>query len=124
MTTGLHPELSPEQEHALGVLKDARRIVLTGHERPDGDCIGAQAALTRVLEALGKDVTILNPDPPEARFAQLCRSIEYGADEGGPVPSHDLLVVRLGEMQGLDWPEVRGPIVQLIAAFPPVPEAP
>lgn len=93
MTTGLHPELSPEQEHALGVLKDARRIVLTGHERPDGDCIGAQAALTRVLETLGKDVTILNPDPPEARFAQLCRSIEYGADEGGPIPSHDLLVL-------------------------------
>jgi CubicO group peptidase (beta-lactamase class C family) len=40
------------------------------------------------------------------------------------VPTHDLLVVRLGEMQGIDWPELRSPIVELIAAFPPLTEAP
>lgn len=93
MTSGPHPALSPEQEHALGVLSGASRILLTGHERPDGDCIGAQAALTRVLESLGKEVTILNPDPPEVRFAQLTRAVAYGVDDGGAIPQHDLLVL-------------------------------
>ena len=93
MTSGLHPALSPEQEHALGVLSGASRVLLTGHERPDGDCIGAQAALSRVLESLGKQVTILNPDPPEVRFAQLTRAVAYGVDDGGAVPPHDLLVL-------------------------------
>lgn len=93
MRDSIHPPLDPEQEHALGVLTSAQRIILTGHERPDGDCIGAQAALSRLLIALGKDVTILNPDPPEARFVALSRQVKYETDEGAPVPPHDLLVL-------------------------------
>jgi len=88
-----HPDLDPEQEHAIEILKGAKNVLLTGHERPDGDCIGAQAALTGVLEALGKKVTILNPDPPELRFGLLSAAINYGADDGGPIPPHDLLIL-------------------------------
>ena len=62
---------------------------------------------------------ILPGAPPSA----FCASGAYG-QYVCMVPTHDLLVVRLGEMQGIDWPELRSPIVELIAAFPPLPEAP
>ena len=38
-------------------------ILVLGHRRPDGDCIGSQVALTRALIALGKDVRAVNEDP-------------------------------------------------------------
>ena len=45
-------QLSEEQQVALDLLADARRVLLTGHEAPDGDCIGAQTALSRMLRSL------------------------------------------------------------------------
>ena len=38
------------------------------------------------------------------------------------VPSHDLLVVRLGEMQGISWDEAKEPVAEVIDAFPPQPQ--
>jgi bifunctional oligoribonuclease and PAP phosphatase NrnA len=35
-------------------------VVVLGHVRPDGDCIGAQVALTRVLRAIGCDAVAVN----------------------------------------------------------------
>jgi bifunctional oligoribonuclease and PAP phosphatase NrnA len=47
-----------------------RRIAVLGHARPDGDCIGSQVALTRVLRSLGLDAVCCNPDavPRRLRF--------------------------------------------------------
>ena len=56
-------ELTDAQRAAVELLRASQRVILTGHERPDGDCVGAQAALARVLQALGKEVFILNSDP-------------------------------------------------------------
>ena len=70
----------------LALLRGARRVLLTGHERPDGDCIGAEAALARVLAALGKETFVLNPDPPEARFRELLEGVDFQHDEGGALP--------------------------------------
>lgn len=67
--------------------------MLTGHQRPDGDCIGAQAALARLLQARGQQVEILNTDPPEAQYGYLSKHVEYGVDAGGELPDHDLLVL-------------------------------
>lgn len=68
--------------------------MLTGHMRPDGDCIGAQAALSRVLRAAGKEVFIWNPDPPEAQFDYLAREVDYRAWKAGDVlPAHDVAVL-------------------------------
>jgi phosphoesterase RecJ-like protein len=47
---------------AITKLNDHPVLVL-GHRRPDGDCIGSQVALTRVLRALGKDARAVNQDP-------------------------------------------------------------
>lgn len=37
-----------------------RKVAVIGHVRPDGDCIGSQVALTRVLIALGADAIAVN----------------------------------------------------------------
>ena len=38
-------------------------FLLTSHARPDGDSIGSQLAMAFALDALGKDVRIVNADP-------------------------------------------------------------
>ena len=40
-----------------------QRFLLTSHARPDGDSIGSQLAMAFALDALGKDVRIVNADP-------------------------------------------------------------
>lgn len=39
-----------------------RRVAVIGHQRPDGDCIGSQVALVRILRSRGIDAVGLNPD--------------------------------------------------------------
>ena len=41
-----------------------QRFVLTSHVRPDGDAIGSQLAMAYALQALGKDVRLVNGDKP------------------------------------------------------------
>ena len=38
-------------------------VAILGHVRPDGDCIGSQVALARVLRSLGVDAVCFNQDP-------------------------------------------------------------
>lgn len=47
-----------------------RRVVVIGHQRPDGDCIGSQVALCRVLRSRQIDAICVNPDrvPRRIRF--------------------------------------------------------
>ncbi|MFI5336658.1 MAG: bifunctional oligoribonuclease/PAP phosphatase NrnA [Opitutales bacterium] len=47
-----------------------RRVVVIGHQRPDGDCIGSQVALCRVLRSEGIDAIGMNPDavPRRVKF--------------------------------------------------------
>lgn len=81
------------QRAGLDCLVAAQSFLLTGHERPDGDCVGAQAALSRVLAALGKRVVVLNPDPVEPQYDYLARHVDFGVYRGGPVPAHDVAVL-------------------------------
>jgi len=48
-----------------------RRIAVVGHARPDGDCIGSQTALARVLRAGGYEVTCINGDVVPRRLKFL-----------------------------------------------------
>jgi len=82
-----------EQERALSLLRSAQRFLLVGHVRPDGDVIGAQGALARGLQSLGKEVRILNADPPPAVFDYLTRALPYAVYEGGALPPHDVVVL-------------------------------
>jgi phosphoesterase RecJ-like protein len=52
------------------VIHSASNIVLTIHQRPDGDCIGSALAMRQILCQLGKDVRIIAPHrtPPPLAF--------------------------------------------------------
>ena len=48
-----------------------RRFLLTSHARPDGDSIGSQLAMAYALEALGKDVRLVNADRAPEHYFEL-----------------------------------------------------
>ena len=52
------------------VIHSASRIILTIHQRPDGDCIGSALAMQLLLLHLGKEVRIIapHPTPPTLNF--------------------------------------------------------
>ncbi|MCC6406512.1 MAG: hypothetical protein IT453_05065, partial [Planctomycetes bacterium] len=77
MNAAVPQTLTPEQTAALEVLSRGSRFLLSGHVKPDGDCLGSQAALARVLEKLGKEVWIVNPDPVEERYEYLSREVRF-----------------------------------------------
>ena len=68
-----YPELSA-RFHALLPELRGRKIAVVGHARPDGDCIGSQVALTRVLVAAGLDAVCVNADPVPRRLQFLTRN--------------------------------------------------
>lgn len=84
-------QLTDEQAAALELLGSSRRVLLAGHEAPDGDCIGAQTALSRMLRSMGKDVWILNADPVEPKYSFLAEHCDFGVYRGGDLPVHDLV---------------------------------
>lgn len=45
---------------ALLAKLDGKRVAVLGHVRPDGDCIGAQLALCRILRSRGVDAVCVN----------------------------------------------------------------
>jgi phosphoesterase RecJ-like protein len=78
----------------LDFLRTTKRFLLTGHENPDGDCLGAQAALWHLLRTLGKEVQIVNPDPIGRAFDFLQQHTPFHharADE--PLPGFDAVVL-------------------------------
>ncbi len=48
-----------------------RQVVVIGHQRPDGDCIGSQVALCRMLRGQGIDAVCVNADPVPRRIKFL-----------------------------------------------------
>jgi bifunctional oligoribonuclease and PAP phosphatase NrnA len=66
--------LYPQLHDAFARLLDAcagRRVVVVGHARPDGDCIGSQVAVARLLRARGVDAVCCNPDSVPRRLGFL-----------------------------------------------------
>ncbi|MCX5648716.1 MAG: bifunctional oligoribonuclease/PAP phosphatase NrnA [Planctomycetota bacterium] len=60
-----------DYQRAIEELRKADHVVLTTHVKPDGDAMGSIAALRRWLLAEGKQVEIIVPTPPPARYAFL-----------------------------------------------------
>jgi hypothetical protein len=56
---------------ACDVLRDAKRILLTSHRRPDGDGTGSRAGLASLLRAQGKEAIIYSVDPIARRYKWL-----------------------------------------------------
>jgi phosphoesterase RecJ-like protein len=86
------PELhEPFQELLRAVA--GRAVAVVGHARPDGDCIGSQVALARVLSARGSPAVCVNPDPVPRRLAFAARGMRFiRADEALLLPADTLAV--------------------------------
>src|SRR3970282_696090 len=91
------------------LIRSHQRFLLTSHVRPDCDALGSELGLAGVLEALGKDVRIVNaqPTPPNLLFIAPARKIEALGTDVQPADLLDrqiLLVLdtsawaQLGEM--------------------------
>jgi len=65
-----YPKFAGRFAVLLQELKD-KPVVVIGHQRPDGDCIGSQVALCRVLISQGIDAICVNPDPVPRRIKFL-----------------------------------------------------
>lgn len=70
------PELSARFAHFLERIR-GRKIAVLGHARPDGDCIGSQVALARVLAALGHEVICVNADVVPRRLQFLVPGMPF-----------------------------------------------
>ena len=69
--SGFFPSLSGKLRTLIDTLPP--RIVVIGHSRPDGDCVGSQVGLARILRASGREVVCANPDPVPRRLAYLVK---------------------------------------------------
>jgi phosphoesterase RecJ-like protein len=59
----------PEIVQIVSAIRSRQRFVLSSHSRPDGDSIGSQLAMAYALQALGKEVTIVNKDAASSAIA-------------------------------------------------------
>jgi len=66
--------MSPLKTEIAGI-RDAilarNRFLISSHAKPDGDSIGSQLAMAYALEALGKEVRIVNADPAPEHYMEF-----------------------------------------------------
>ncbi len=75
MTTGKATDI-------INAIKSAENILVCGHIRPDGDCIGSALAMRRICEKLGKHAdAVCDDDKPEtyAFLPDYSKFCTYGA---------------------------------------------
>jgi phosphoesterase RecJ-like protein len=107
-----YPELSEEFAKLLATLA-GMKIAVIGHARPDGDCIGSQVALARVLAARGHDVICVNPDPVPRRLQFLVPGMTFHRTDDVLKTAKDRAAIfvdcadhfRSGEKLKLHYPE-------------------
>jgi len=90
------------------VLAGSRQVILGGHVMPDGDSLGATAALGLALESAGKRVVLASPDPVPETYDFLPGAQRFRIGEAGLDGDYDLFVAldcsvpdRLGVLQNL-----------------------
>ena len=103
-------------EHAERLVRQARRPVITAHEFPDGDAVGAEVALAEILRELGADPLVLNAQKEPGIYSFLCR-------EGEPVvfaPERETELLRdadlLVVLDANDWDRT-GPVGAAMAGI-------
>ena len=68
---GRTDNLPPVVRQIRDELRRRQRFLITSHARPDGDSIGSQLALAFALDALGKDVRIVNVDRAPEHYQEF-----------------------------------------------------
>lgn len=70
-TKALPLSKTKEFQHFKSVLEQAKRVLISTHTLPDGDGLGAEAALFHYLKRARKACRVYNPDPLPKRYRFL-----------------------------------------------------
>lgn len=62
-------DMSVDWRRFVEVIRRHERFVLTSHVRPDCDALGSELGMAGILDALGKSVRIVNPQPTPPNLA-------------------------------------------------------
>lgn len=82
-----YPEFAEAFVRLLDSVK-GRPVAVVGHARPDGDCIGSQVAMARVLAARGSEVVCVNSDAVPRRLSYLTSGMKFiRTDEALALPA-------------------------------------
>ena len=81
------PVLGPPEDAQISAQINAlicasKKVIITGHERPDGDCIGSEVALCAILREAGHQVEVVNADPVPPRYQFLNEGMVRAAGPG------------------------------------------
>jgi phosphoesterase RecJ-like protein len=86
----------PEFSDAFGRLLAevaGRSVAVVGHSRPDGDCIGSQVALARVLAARGSGAVCVNADSVPRRLEYLVPGVRFARTDEAVLMPPDTVAV-------------------------------
>lgn len=72
----LYPDLSPAIRQLVDELR-GKKVAVLGHMRPDGDCIGSQVGLCRVLLAQGITAVCVNADRVPRRLQFIVQDTPF-----------------------------------------------
>jgi phosphoesterase RecJ-like protein len=96
-----HPTRVPEvlRQICREVLR-RQRFLLSSHSRPDGDSIGSQLAMAYALDALGKDVRIVNVDAAPDHYREFpgVERIEIASSVAPEVKTDAVIVMECSEL--------------------------
>jgi phosphoesterase RecJ-like protein len=86
---------NPEFINFRSALARSKRVLISTHQLPDGDGLGAQIALFHYLKRGKKSVRIYNPDPLPPRYRFLDPEAQYisGPDDSPDWKQFDLWVI-------------------------------
>jgi phosphoesterase RecJ-like protein len=105
-----------DYQRVAALLAGARHVVLTTHRDPDGDGLGAEAALAAALAELDVSVRVINdgPVPPQYQFL-----VGSAAFETYDAATHDDAIARAGAVVLLDAarPERTGRLAQALTTY-------
>jgi bifunctional oligoribonuclease and PAP phosphatase NrnA len=106
-----YPEISAIVRNLAQELK-GKKVAILGHMRPDGDCIGSQVGLCRVLQAEGVDAVCVNADLVPRRLSFLVGDTPFFHAETFCPAGHLAITVdcadreRIGPTLGKLFPEI------------------
>jgi phosphoesterase RecJ-like protein len=112
-----YPEFAADFDRLLTSV-DGRTVAVVGHSRPDGDCIGSQVAIARVLAARGCSAVCVNSDTVPRRLAYVARRMAFvRTDEAVGLPGDAAAIfvdcadhARAGERLRLRFPKPEGSV--------------
>lgn len=64
-------------DNIINLINSSRTVIISGHEMPDGDCMGSSLALASILRRKGMEVSVFKEDPFPFNYLFLEGSDNY-----------------------------------------------